>query len=220
MSRVLVVGCGGIGGTLAATIGASGVATRVVGLSTNPAIAEAVRAHGYRLADRGRPVVATPGEVVATAPAEPFDIVLLATQPPQVEDAARAALPALAPDGTMVVLQNGLCEERVAAIAGPDRTVGAVVMWGASMPEPGVYARTSSGGFTLGRLDGAPTRASTPSPASSRPSAPSRWPPISAAPAGRSSRSTARSPRSAPSAATASARSSASPSRAGSRSRS
>jgi 2-dehydropantoate 2-reductase len=32
--------------------------------------------------------------------------------------------------------------------------VGAVVAWGASMPEPGVFDRTSEGGFTLGRLDG------------------------------------------------------------------
>jgi 2-dehydropantoate 2-reductase len=34
--------------------------------------------------------------------------------------------------------------------------IGAVVSWGASMIEPGVYDRTSDGGFTLGRLDGAP----------------------------------------------------------------
>jgi 2-dehydropantoate 2-reductase len=28
------------------------------------------------------------------------------------------------------------------------------VAWGAAMPEPGLYDRTASGGFTLGRLDG------------------------------------------------------------------
>lgn len=151
--RVLVVGCGGIGGTLAASLGAAGVP--VVGLSTNAAIAAAVRAAGYRLSDRGGPVLATPGRIIEDVGGERFDVVLLATQPPQVEDAARRALPALAPDGRMVVLQNGLCEERVAAIVGPERVVGAVVMWGASMPEPGLYRRTSAGGFVLGRLDGA-----------------------------------------------------------------
>lgn len=152
--RVLVVGCGGIGGTLAATLGAAG--TPVVGLSTNAAIRDAVRAQGYRLSDRGGPVRATPGEAVAAAPSGGFDFVLLAVQPPQVEEAARSAAEALAPGGAMVVLQNGLCEERVAAVVGPERVLGAVVMWGASMPEPGLYRRTSSGGFTLGRLDGAP----------------------------------------------------------------
>jgi 2-dehydropantoate 2-reductase len=33
--------------------------------------------------------------------------------------------------------------------------IGAVVAWGASMPEPGVYERTSAGGFVIGRMDGA-----------------------------------------------------------------
>ena len=32
--------------------------------------------------------------------------------------------------------------------------MGAIVAWGASMLEPGVYDRTSAGGFVLGRLDG------------------------------------------------------------------
>jgi 2-dehydropantoate 2-reductase len=54
----------------------------------------------------------------------------------------------------MLCLQNGLCEQRVARIAGDSRTVGAVVAWGAAMPEPGLYDRTAPGGFTLGRLDG------------------------------------------------------------------
>ena len=54
----------------------------------------------------------------------------------------------------MLCLQNGLCEARVARIAGEARTVGAVVGWGAAMPEPGVFDKTASGGFTLGRMDG------------------------------------------------------------------
>jgi 2-dehydropantoate 2-reductase len=56
----------------------------------------------------------------------------------------------------VVVLQNGLCEERVAAIVGEPRVIGAVVGWGATMPSPGVYERTAPGGFTLGMLSGAP----------------------------------------------------------------
>jgi 2-dehydropantoate 2-reductase len=83
-----------------------------------------------------------------------YDLVILATQPPQVEEAARAALPALAEEGNMVVLQNGLCEARIAKLAGEDRVIGAIVAWGASMPEPGVYDKTAAGGFTLGRLGG------------------------------------------------------------------
>src|SRR5205807_480314 len=76
------------------------------------------------------------------------------TQPPQVEDAARGALPFLKENGFAVCFQNGLCEPRVAAIVGPTRTLGAVVSWGAAMVEPGLYERTAHGGFTIGAHEG------------------------------------------------------------------
>ncbi|MEZ4390067.1 MAG: 2-dehydropantoate 2-reductase [Polyangiales bacterium] len=155
--RVLVVGCGGIGGITAAHLHQhlTPLGGAVVGFTTNEVIAAAVTEQGYRLAGadgartvRGRCVTSLVGEP------EPFDVVVLATQPPQVEDAARGALPWLAPEGVMLVLQNGLCEARIARIAGVERVVGAVVGWGAAMPEPGRYERTAAGGFTLGRIDG------------------------------------------------------------------
>jgi 2-dehydropantoate 2-reductase len=34
--------------------------------------------------------------------------------------------------------------------------IGAIVSWGASMPEPGLYDRTAMGGFTIGRMAGDP----------------------------------------------------------------
>jgi 2-dehydropantoate 2-reductase len=153
--RILVVGCGGIGGIVAAHLFEQG--HDVTALTTNTVIADAIEANGFVV--RGD---ASPGTVKGTAVRElhagtrPFDYVLLATQPPQVEQAAAKALPFLAERGAMVCFQNGLCEERVSAIAGADRTFGAIVAWGASMVEPGVYDRTSSGGFVIGRLDGEP----------------------------------------------------------------
>jgi 2-dehydropantoate 2-reductase len=153
--RILVVGCGGIGGIVAAHLLEQG--HDVTPLTTNPVIADAIDFHGFRVRGDGSPGTVR-GRAARDVPigGAPYDYVLLATQPPQVEEAARRALPALAPGGAMVCFQNGLCEERIAAIAGPDRTFGAIVAWGASMVEPGVYDRTSAGGFVLGRLDGAP----------------------------------------------------------------
>ncbi len=150
--RLLVMGCGGIGGIVAAHLVEQG--HDVTALTTNALIADAVNEHGFRVRGDGSPGTVR-GHVARELPpnARPFDFVLLATQPPQLEQAVRQALPALAPRGAMVCFQNGLCEERVAAIAGPERTLGAIVAWGASMVEPGVYDRTSSGGFVLGRLD-------------------------------------------------------------------
>jgi 2-dehydropantoate 2-reductase len=148
----LVMGCGGIGGITAAHL--AEVGHDVVAVTTNAAIAEAVNTKGYQLrGDGGARVV--PGTASTTVPERTFDYVILCTQPPQVEEAARTALPALAPNGRMVCLQNGLCEQRVAAICGADRVLGAVVAWGAAMPETGVYDRTAAGGFVIGRTDGA-----------------------------------------------------------------
>jgi 2-dehydropantoate 2-reductase len=151
-ARFLVMGCGGVGGIVAAHLAETG--RDVAAVTTNIGIAEAIASHGFQLRGEGPPRT-VPGNVLTAVPAGPFDYVLLATQPPQVEEAARMALPALAPGGAMVCFQNGLCETRVAAIAGDARTLGGVIAWGAAMPEPGVYDRTAAGGFTIGRMDGA-----------------------------------------------------------------
>lgn len=151
---MLVVGCGGIGGIVAAHLFEQG--HDVTALTTNPIIADAINAGGLRVrGDNGVGAVRATAVREIKAGTAPFDYVLLATQPPQVEEAARSAAPFLAPNGAMVCFQNGLCEDRLAPIVGPDRVLGAIVAWGASMIEPGVYDRTSSGGFTIGRMDGA-----------------------------------------------------------------
>jgi 2-dehydropantoate 2-reductase len=149
--RILVMGAGGIGGIVAATLTEVGAA--VTAVSTNPAIRKAVDTAGYRVIDDGEERVVRGW--VAPAPEGSYDLCILATQPPQVEEAARTALRHLASGGQVVVLQNGLCEDRIAAIVGPERVIGGIVAWGASMPEPGRYERTAHGGFALGRLSGA-----------------------------------------------------------------
>jgi 2-dehydropantoate 2-reductase len=154
MSRILVMGAGGIGGTVAGAL--TEVGADVTAVTTNEEIAAAVRERGFRLLEEGEER-SVPGRIeVGVPPGSEYDLVLLATQPPQVEEAARTALPHLAESGRMVCFQNGLCELRVAEIAGAARVIGAVVAWGASMPRPGLYERTSAGGFTLGTLEGRP----------------------------------------------------------------
>ncbi|MEO7092455.1 MAG: ketopantoate reductase C-terminal domain-containing protein, partial [Polyangiales bacterium] len=115
-------------------------------------IREAVDTSGFRVVDEGEERVVRGW--VSPAPEGRYDLAILATQPPNVEDAARTALPHLTDEAPVVVLQNGLCEERVGAIVGAGRVVGAIVAWGASMPEPGRYERTAAGGFQIGRLAG------------------------------------------------------------------
>jgi 2-dehydropantoate 2-reductase len=150
--RVLIMGCGGLGGWIAAQLTRDG--HDVLGVTHDPAIAEAIEGRGY-LMRHGDSSERVAGRAVAALGDESgFDVAVLATQPTTVIEAARRALPALRPGAPLVCLQNGVCEPRIAEVAGDDRVVGAVVGWGASMPRPGVYDRTSEGGFVVGRLDG------------------------------------------------------------------
>ena len=144
------MGAGGIGGFVSATL--TEVGSAVTAVSTNAEIRAAVDKAGFRVLDEGEERVVRGW--VSPAPEGKYDLCILATQPPNVEGAATTALPHLNEDAQVVVLQNGLCEERVAAIVGSERVIGGIVAWAASMPEPGRYDRTAAGGFQIGRLDG------------------------------------------------------------------
>jgi 2-dehydropantoate 2-reductase len=154
--RVLVVGCGGIGGVILSRLLEEG--RRVAAVARREEIASVLRTRGPVLRDKkGERTIRGDLEVFVQPPREgAYDFILLATPPNGVEAAARDSAHLLAPDGAMVVLQNGLCEELVAQVVGEDKVIGAIVAWGASSPETGVYERTSSGGIVLGTLSGKP----------------------------------------------------------------
>lgn len=150
--RILVVGCGGIGGVLAVQLLRSGadlsIATtneqvRAVWATTGPSL-------GGKLACPPLPperLLRTPGEGGTK-----FDVVFVAVQPTQIESVAKEISTCLTERGRVVCLPNGLCEARLAESLGIERVIGAVVAWGARMPRPGDYRRTSSGGFLVGTL--------------------------------------------------------------------
>jgi 2-dehydropantoate 2-reductase len=150
--KLLVVGAGGIGGTVTGYLSEAGA--DIAASTTNQRIFDAVTSQGFRLRGDGDPRAVRGTIHLGLPEGEIYDYILLATQPPQVEEAARKAMPLLAEEGRMVVFQNGLCEERIARLCGPERVIGGIIAWGASMPEPGLYDRTSSGGFQIGTLSG------------------------------------------------------------------
>ena len=91
---------------------------------------------------------------------EPFEAVFIAVKSYDTEWATALGLRYLEePDGVVVVFQNGINDERVAAIAGKERTLGCVITIGAGLYEPGHAMRTDTGklGFKLGELDGRDT---------------------------------------------------------------
>src|SRR5437899_11235963 len=101
-----------------------------------------------------------PHSYEAQATSEPFDAVFIAVKSYDTEWATSLGIQYLKkPNGVVVDFQNGINDERVAAIAGRERTLGSVITIGAGMYEPGHAMRTDTGaiGFKIGELDGKDT---------------------------------------------------------------
>lgn len=96
------------------------------------------------------PVVAVqPGDLVGAYP-----LVFLCVKAHHTRGATRQLVRHLTPEGTVVSIQNGLCELEIAEIVGRERTVGAFVNFGADYLGPGVIHRGNRGAVVVGELDG------------------------------------------------------------------
>ncbi len=153
-ARVLVVGCGGVGGCTAARLATAGRA--VVAVTGNPDITRSIGEHGLHAAlpEGERAVRLDVVTRAAALPAVRFDVALLAVPPNRIEAAAADVLPHLADGGVLVPLANGLPEERLGERFGHERVVGGIVGFGASMHGPGRVEQTSEGRLIVGRLHG------------------------------------------------------------------
>lgn len=167
IAPVWVIGGGAVGGVLAARLTLSaGLDVADSGEIARPWLVcrpgshlEAIRTQGgLRVggSDGERLVPVRAVGSVAEVPGVP-GTVLLAVKAWDVEAACADLVPRLGPESMVVSLQNGLCEDRIAAIVGRDRTVGAIVGWGATLAGPGRVVQTSHGHTTIGELFGAVT---------------------------------------------------------------
>jgi 2-dehydropantoate 2-reductase len=157
IKRIGIIGAGAIGAVVGDMLTRGGRDVTLV--DQYPDHVEAMRKIGLRLSG-------TCGEHLVPVKAlhihelqsvmQPFDAVFIAVKSYDTEWATALALPYLAPDGVVVDFQNGLNDERVAAVAGKHRTLGCVITIGAGFYEPGHAIRTDSGsiGFKIGEHDG------------------------------------------------------------------
>jgi len=150
--RIAVVGCGAVGGVMAACLTRAGY--DVTAITGNELIERALLEKGFRFGDVSaleQTILPSRRPVTNAAQAGgSFDLVIMATPSTALKAALADVLPYLAADGRIVTCQNGLPEERAVAVAG-NRVIGCIVGWGATMEEPGRYRRTSSGGLQIGR---------------------------------------------------------------------
>src|SRR5882724_6956979 len=161
IKRIAILGSGAIGSVVGGMLTKAGHDVTLV--DQWPDHVEAMKKVGIRLSgtvgEHLVPVRALHLHELQSVEA-PFDAVFLAMKSYDTEWAAQLAAQYLkAPDGVVVDFQNGINDERVAAVVGRERTLGSVITIGAGMYEPGHAMRTDTGaiGFKIGELDGKDT---------------------------------------------------------------
>ena len=161
IKRIAILGSGAIGSVVGGKLPKAGHDVTLV--DQWPDHVEAMKKVGLRLSgtvgEHLVPVRALHLHELQSVEA-PFDAVFLAMKSYDTEWAAQLAAQYLkAPDGVVVDFQNGINDERVAAVVGRERTLGCVIVISAGMYEPGHAIRTdtTSVGFHLGELDGRDT---------------------------------------------------------------
>lgn len=159
--RILVIGAGGIGGVVGGLLAHSGQHVTLVDQWVEHV--EQIKRQGL--------VVETPSERCLTRPQalhiselslqdEPFDMAFIAVKSYDTEWATMLAKPYVDNEaGIFVVFQNGINDERVAALVGCERTLGCIVTMAGAVYDPGVVMRTDNYGraFKIAEFDGADT---------------------------------------------------------------
>ncbi|MDZ7340486.1 MAG: 2-dehydropantoate 2-reductase [candidate division KSB1 bacterium] len=151
--KIVIVGAGAVGGIIAGYLSNSNYSIQLV--CKHREILEAIENNGLRIDGVREQLICYPSTVMDISQiADKPDFVLLATKAYDVKEACVSLLPILKEDTAVVSLQNGICEDTIAEIVRPQRTIGCVVGWGATMLGPGRLDLTSEGEFIIGELDG------------------------------------------------------------------
>ena len=154
--RIAIYGAGSLGTVLGAYLTKNGV--RVDLINRNKEHIKALKENGAHIT--GTVEMTVP--VSAMLPEEMtgrYDVFFLMTKQLNNRGTVAFLRNYLADDGVIATLQNGIPEDSVAEIVGPERTIGITVEWGATMTVPGESRLTSdpdSLSFHMGRMAGIP----------------------------------------------------------------
>jgi 2-dehydropantoate 2-reductase len=146
---ILVIGAGAIGGITAAFLKKKGYNVEIICKYED--YATLIREQGIEISGiSGNFIVTVPAYASVKELKGKKDLVLHATKVTDMHEAARSVLPVLSENGYLVSMQNGICEDELAGIVGPERIIGCVTGWGATMESRGRLVMTSTGDFILG----------------------------------------------------------------------
>ena len=159
--RIAIMGAGSIGTILGALLTRNGVEVDLI---------DNYAAHVQALNEKGATIV---GGLEMTVPVKAYtpdqltgqyDLVFLLCKQTGTAEALTQLAPHLHENSVVCTLQNGIPEPHVAEIIGRERTMGGIVLFGATWEAPGVSRATSTavqmeGGtlFEVGEMDGSVT---------------------------------------------------------------
>jgi 2-dehydropantoate 2-reductase len=139
---IAVVGSGANGSSIGADLITAGQDVTLV--EQWPAHVEAMRTTGLRIEMPERELMVRPRVIHLCEVAElrsRFDVVLILMKAYDTRWAAELIAPAVAPDGVVAAVQNGITTDAVAAAVGRERAVATVIEVSSTMDEPGVVHR-------------------------------------------------------------------------------
>ncbi len=136
--RIAMMGAGGVGGYFGGRLAASGCDVTFIARGRH---LEAIRNNGLRIDSRDVGDATIDPAVATDAPADVgvVDYVIVGVKLWDTEDVGRAIAPMVAPDTTVLSLQNGVeCDETLASVVGAKHLIGGVAFIASSIREPGV----------------------------------------------------------------------------------
>src|SRR4051794_40198373 len=152
MEELVIWGAGAIGGTIGAALARAG---------QNPLLVDATEDHVAAMNARGLKITGPHEDyaapVRAMTPSEvrgPLRRVMLAVKSQHTSAAARMIAPLLAPDATILSLQNGLNGDAIANEVGAERVLLALVDIASDYIEPGVVHYGGRGSVYVGEAKG------------------------------------------------------------------
>lgn len=151
--KIIVVGAGAIGGTVAVLLKKEGYDVRIMCHSSSSK--ELIEKEGFYLhGAKGEHHVDFKCYCdVSEFGEEKFDIVIIATKYAHMASCAEMMLPFVAEGGLVVGMQNGILTEELGEIVGRDKVVGCMIGFGATRNKANDVTMTSSGEFYVGMLD-------------------------------------------------------------------
>src|SRR3954447_6280828 len=153
--KIHIVGAGAIGGMAGWHMAKNGEDVTFVDRWLEHV--EAMQTHGLRITGlRGDQTLAVRA-ILPDQIDEPLDLVFVSCKSQHTEDAVRRIMPHLTPNSVVVSLQNAMNEEKIAALIGPERVIGALPDYTAALVDPGHLEFTVTGPVYVGELDGSTT---------------------------------------------------------------